>query len=879
MTKKAGTRNLGFLIMFIFASGVLLSGAEIETEGLKSGTFDKKVQIIDRIVNAEDKVYLPDLGAVLQYERNEEIRSKAALALLNIGDSTCNPYFKKALEDSYWQVRLYGVQGLVKYGEGDLMPVFRSAMKDSYWQVRYYAAVGLSKYGNETVVPDLIGYLQDTNEKVNEQVLWALLVLMRGDEARAAFKKLPEDRIKSVVDKTKSSNPEIRIRSLWLLESTGDKRAIPHFIRMLADGNDEIKIRALWALEKLKSEDGGKEIESLMTDESVKVKVESIKTLVNLKMEEGIAGLIKGLTDRNESVKIYSLWALEKFKNPVSYPAIAECLADSSPEVKEYAARLIEKLDDPLFLPVLERFIDDETFPLDVRLSALRIMGRTGDGSVKEFILSKKGDSDALVRYAVIKSFADIDRFAPDYLKTLTYLESNDRSPRVRSEASNLLNEIMREMQVKLNSPEKSERTFVLDRIESLIGAKGLPNLLLNMASSKYPEVREKMLVLVREKPESIFARSAREMMKEPDVSMKKLAALALGEIGDRESAPLLGEGLKHRDPEMQIICAWALAKIGIKENVFSVAVTYLESKNPEYQRRAAETLGLLQDKRASAVLLRRMADSELDVKLVCAWALARMGDERGMEMLVRLSEEGIEPVRTYANVYLADVSMPLNLRNRIPMMREKIHFERLGIREVSPRIVNAGKITAPVEIDGSDKERFWQTVEKENLFIEVPEDKIKAAVQTKVTIGYDENNLYFLFICDDPDTSKITLDSRDFITLSVNPLNSAKEWYQFVIHPLGHVKYYYVWKFYGDNEPERLWTSGWNAEAKVENRRYLIEMAVPLKDLKIEKISRGDVWSINFQRESGHVPLTAWSGRIDNPEQFGILRFGVVSE
>ncbi len=873
MTKQKGVSSIVFLVILVLLAGVL-QGAEIETVGLKSGTFEKKIQIIDRIVNTKNRVYLPELGAVLQDEKDEKIRSRAALALLDIGDSTCNPYFKKALEDSYWQVRLYGVKGLIKYGEGNLIPVFQSAMRDSYWQVRYYAAIGLGKYGDETVVSDLIGYLRDGKEKVIEQVLWALLTLLRGDEARAKFKKLPEESIKPVIDQTKSFNPEIRIRSLWLLESTGDKRAIPHLIRMLSDENDEIKIRALWAIENLKSKEGSKEIESLLADESTAVKIESIKTLVNLKMEEGIAGLIKGLSDRNETVRIYSLWALEKFKNPVSYPYIAESLADLSEEVKDYAAMLIERINDPLFLPVLQRFIDSETFPLDARLSALTILGKVGDRSVKNFILNKTKDSDALVRYTAIKAFSYLDNFDPDYLKTITYLGNNDVSPRVRSEASKLLDGVLREMQVKLNSSEKSKRELALERIDSLIGAKGLPALLIKMASSKYPAVREKMLVLVSENPHRIFARSTMDMMEDPDVTMKKLAALALGKIGNRQAVPLLQKGLKHFDPEMQLICAWSLARMGVTKNIFPVAVRYIESDNSDYQRRAAETLGFLRDKRAPSVLLRRMGNSELDVKLICAWALARMGEDKGMEMLVRLSEEGIEPIRTSANIYLRDVSIPLSLRNRVPQIREKIHFERLGIREVSPRTVTIKKITTPIEIDGSDRDRFWQSAEKENLFIEVYDENIKSEVQTKIALGYDENNLYFLFICDDPDTSKINLNSRDFITLSINPLNSFNEWYQFVIHPFKHIKYSYIWKFYRDSEPERQWVSDWNAETKIESRRYIIEMAIPLKDLKAEKISKDEVWSINFQRESEHVPVTAWSGRIDNPEQFGILYF-----
>lgn len=874
MTEKSGGKLIGCMVVFFFASCVFLNGADIDIQGLRSGTYAGKVQIIDRIVSTENKVYLPQLGVVAHEDGNEQIRSKAVLALLTIGDATCIQYFKKALEDSYWQVRLYGIQGLIKYSESDIISSLKSAMKDSYWQVRYYAAVGFGKYGDETVVPELAGYLRDSNEKVNEQILQALTQLMRNDEARAAFKRLSDDRIKPVLDKAKSSSPETRIRSLWLLEATGDRRAIPCFIGMLGDSNDEIKIRALWALEKFRSEDGSREIESLMADESVRVKVESIKTLVNLKMEEGVAGLIKGLSDTNESVRIYSLWALEKFRNPASYPAIAEALADSSEGVRGYAARLIENLSDPLFIPVLQRFIDDRSFPLDARLSALRIAGRAGDAGIVQFIMDKTGDSNARVRYNSIKALYDLDRFNPDFLRTLTYLENNDASTMVRGESANLLKKVVKEMRMKVNSSDRGERAFVLERIDPLVGAKELPALLLSMASSRYPEVREKMLVTIREKPDRIFAGSARKLFRESDITTRKLAALALGEIKDRGAVPLLRNGLKHRDPEMQVICAWALSRMGVSEEAFPVAVAYLESRNTENRRLAAETLGLLKDKRGSAPLMRCMANSELDVKLVCAWGLARMGDNRGMEMLVRLSQEAVEPVRTSANVYLADTSIPRALRNKIPGIQKKINFERLGIREVSPRNASAGKAAGAIEIDAAEKERCWQTAARESLFIEVPEDKIVAAVQTRVGIAYDESNIYFLFICDDPDTSKITLNSRDFITLSINPLNSSREWYQFVIHPLGHVKYSYVWKFYSDSEPERLWTSGWKAETKVENRRYVIEMSVPLKDLKTGKISAGDVWSINFQRESEHVPLTAWSGRIDNPEQFGILRF-----
>ncbi|HOL21433.1 MAG TPA: HEAT repeat domain-containing protein [bacterium] len=864
------------LIILLLNFSIVFCKPDIEiTEGLKSGTFQKKVELINRIENSRNKVYLPELGEVITTDENEEIRSRATLALLNIGDSTCIPYFRNALGDSYWQVRLYGIKGLVKYGTGDdIIPDLKRAMKDSYWQVRYYATTGLGKYGDERILSDLLGALQDTNEIVKAEVLWAMLTLMGRDEARAMFKKFPEDKIRPVLNTLKSTNPELKIRTLWLLEATGDKRAIPYFIEMLSDKNDEVKIRALWAIEKFKSEDGGREIEGLLVDEPTKIKIEAIKTLVNLKMTEGTAGLIRGLSDRDESVRIYSLWALEKFREPASYPYIIERLADNSERVREYAGRLILQLRDPLFYSPLESFIEDASNPLDARVSAISFLGKIGNETVKEFILKLVDNPESDIRCSAIRAFYNIDRFDTQYLKLLAYLENYDSSLNVKKEAVNLTGNITRQMQIKLTSSEKNEREFILEKVEALAGASSLQVLLLNMSYSKYPEVREKMLLIVKENPEKIFGAKVRTMLlDEKDISIKKLAAIVAGEIKDRESIPLLKTGLKHFDPEFQLICARALANMGISDG-FPLAIRYMDSKEPNYQRISAETLALLKDKKASSVLLRHLADSELDVKVASAWALARMGEEKGLDLLVRLSEESIEPIRTSANKYLLDKEIPLTLRSKIPSLREKLYIEKLGIREVSPKRLTATFASSSVDIDGFNKEGFWLSAEKADMFIELEGEKIKTSVATTVRVAYDTDNLYLFFICEDPDVSKIDFNSRDIITVSINPLNSAREWYQFVMHPLEHIKYSYVWKLYKDDEPERLWSSNWKVKANIESRRWLVEMAIPLKDLKVEKILPGDIWSINFQRESQHIPGTSWSGRIDNPAQFGILYF-----
>ena len=866
----------GFLIAFTAAlSAAAIPSVEpgFEIRGLLSGTAEKKIEIIERIMKTGDKVYLPELAALLEVEENREIRSRAAQALLRAGDSTCVPAYTKALGDSYWQVRLYAIQGLVRYGEGEMIPDFKKAAGDSYWQVRYYGIAGLAKYGDESVIPFLISSLKDEHEDVRGKALWALFSLMWKDSARSFFKGLDDTAVKPVLDAAGSSNPEIRIRTLWLLEASGDERAVPLFIKMLEDKNDEIKIRALWAIERFKSEEGNRQIESLILDDSTQVRIESIKTLVRLKASESISGLVRGLSDSDERVRIYSLWAMEKFRDPASYPAIAEKLDDASGEVREYARILIENLKDPAFFPVLQRMAEDAQISRDARLAALKILGSIGDESLKPFMMEKTRDASQLFRYGALEALFNIDRFDADFISLLAYLERHDNSARVRRQANLFLREIISGLQVKLESGNKEDREFALSRIESLYGTRNLVSLLLKMAYSKYPEVREKMLLAAKDLPDKVFAKSLHDLFKEPDINIKKLAAFAMGETGDRDSIPLLKEGMRHFDPEFQLICAWALAKMGISE-AYPFGARYLRSSNIEYQKLAAEIFLFLSDPRSSSALLKSLLDSELEIKLISARALAGMGEEKGLETLVRLSEEGIEPIRTGANLYLQDKAIPLSLRAKIPALREKIRFEKLGIQEVGLKRVDALKAKAPVKIDGSDGDRFWKTAAMENAFILLEGDRVPSGIQTRVAAGYDSENLYFLLICEDPGAGGLDLNSRDFMTISLNPLNSDEKWYQFVVHPFGDIKYSYVWKLYVDDEAERNWVSEWKAAVKIEKSRWVAEISIPLADLQADKVFSGDKWGVNFQRDSLRVPPTTWTGRIDNPSQFGIIHF-----
>ncbi|MGB9677546.1 MAG: hypothetical protein ACPLZ9_02910, partial [Candidatus Ratteibacteria bacterium] len=570
---------------------------------------------------------------------------------------------------------------------------------------------------------------------------------------------------------------------------------------------------------------------------------------------------------------------------------IVNCLADSSLNVRNETMAIIERLKDPLLIPILEKFIENKKIDIEYRKLGLIELGKVGKSDLnkaKEILKKYLKTSNKELRYASIESFYFLDRYDDDYLKCLVYMEKNDPDLRIRKASSRYLNEIVKEFISMIKSSREFERNFVIEKIENLIGCKEINKLLLEMFYSKYPEVREKAVFVLKEMPKKIFAKNVKGLAKEADIELKKICAIVLGEMQDRSSIGILKQGLTHFDLEYQLICANSLAKMG-RDDGINVIMKNIDNEDIYYQKIAIESLIYLNKPVYSPIFLKKLQESELDIKIISAWGLARLGNLIGLEVLVRLSETNVEPVKTLANVYLKDKKIPVDLRNKIPYIREEIYRNKLGFQELTSKIMYSYRTDVPIEVDGKDNEGIWKMIEDANEFLIIEEEKVLVGAQTKIASVYDNENIYFLVLSENPSNSVINYDTRDFLTISINPKNSFNEWYQFVFHPLKftfplseeakYLKYSYVWKFYGNKDDvDKLWNSDWKVETDVSSpgtvKKWVAEICIPLKDLKVEKITKGIQWTINFQREINNYITSTWTGRIDIPEQFGLIIF-----
>ena len=139
-----------------------------------------------------------------------------------------------------------------------------------------------------------------------------------------------------------------------------------------------------------------------------------------------------------------------------------------------------------------------------------------------------------------------------------------------------------------------------------------------------------------------------------------------------------------------------------------------------------------------------------------------------------------------------------------------------------------------------------------------VPSDGAPVTERTEAYFGYDDKNLYAIFVCFDSDPRQVRarLSHRedvfddDFVELMLDTFNDHRRAYAFFSNPLGV-------------QADALWTEGpdpqtnfdfsfdtvWNTAGRVTDRGYLTLMAIPFRSLRFAS-SDPQTWGILLARD-----------------------------
>lgn len=134
------------------------------------------------------------------------------------------------------------------------------------------------------------------------------------------------------------------------------------------------------------------------------------------------------------------------------------------------------------------------------------------------------------------------------------------------------------------------------------------------------------------------------------------------------------------------------------------------------------------------------------------------------------------------------------------------------------------------------------------------PRDGQPATQRTDAYLGYNDKNLYIIFICFDsePDKIRARLDRRenafddDFVEVTLDTYHDRRRGYMFWSNPLG-IQAEGIWTE-EQGRPDWSFDTIWQTQGKRTEQGYVVLMEIPFKSLRFKSLDE-QLWSLTLLR------------------------------
>jgi hypothetical protein len=134
-----------------------------------------------------------------------------------------------------------------------------------------------------------------------------------------------------------------------------------------------------------------------------------------------------------------------------------------------------------------------------------------------------------------------------------------------------------------------------------------------------------------------------------------------------------------------------------------------------------------------------------------------------------------------------------------------------------------------------------------------IPSDGAPSTQRTEVYLGYDDKNLYAIFVCFDsaPEKLRARLSRRedifddDIVEIMLDTFHDHRHAYAFIANPLG-VQADALWTEGQDFDPS--FDTVWNSAGKLTDRGYVVWLAIPFRSLRFASADP-QTWGILLNR------------------------------
>ena len=320
-------------------------------------------------------------------------------------------------------------------GDGRL----EALLKDKDPDTRAAAARALGRNAYASAVPALLAALEDADETVRSEALFALGQIgnpdardtvrrvagsnvspaIRQEAIRALGKLAGDGAAEAVLPFLADPDPTLRREAAVALAATGDAVAGADLAPLLTDENAGVRAMAVWAVGRLQVEDLASEVLALTSDADPEVKLQATRAAGRLEImtPEAVAKLQTMVREADWRVRANVAQALGETEQIDALAGLLLLSKDDNVHVRTAtAAALLDipyhyKKDDILF-PLLG---DDHAQVRAATMQPLAVGQEEKKHSLKEHFVACS-DSSLHVIMAAYESFADASRRMPDGL-------------------------------------------------------------------------------------------------------------------------------------------------------------------------------------------------------------------------------------------------------------------------------------------------------------------------------------------------------------------------------------------------------------------------------------------------------------------------------
>lgn len=166
------------------------------------------------------------------------------------------------------------------------------------------------------------------------------------------------------------------------------------------------------------------------------------------------------------------------------------------------------------------------------------------------------------------------------------------------------------------------------------------------------------------------------------------------------------------------------------------------------------------------------------------------------------------------------------------------------------PRVNDAPRIDG--QIDAGE----WSQAIRIPVNIETnPNDNVPAEVETEALLMENGEVLYVAFIAHDPDPSQIrafywdrdALFNDDWVAIVLDTFNDERRAFEFFVNPFG-VQADAIQDDINNDEDDS-WNAIWDSAGLINEQGYVVEMAIPVKQLRFTPSEDNQTWGIDLVR------------------------------